>query len=90
MNLNLSFSIFTHPAMDASSTMAPRQRHLMRTGTEFISEISTASIFPTFNFHIFRFSGKGEVDVYRVCMCFPGGGTPIRNRRGCSSSRLGV
>ena len=42
----------------------------MRTGTEFISEISAATIFTSFNFHIFRFSGKGEVDVYRMCMCF--------------------
>ena len=48
--------------------------NLMRTGTEFISEISAATIFTSFNFHIFRFSslrfsGKGEVDVYRMCMC---------------------
>ena len=47
----------------------------MRTGTEFIREISAATIFTSFNFHIFRFSsfrfsGKGEVDVYRMCMCF--------------------
>ena len=46
----------------------------MRTGTEFISEISATTIFTSFNFHIFRFSsfrfsGKGEVDVYRMCMC---------------------
>ena len=46
----------------------------MRTGTEFISEISVATIFTSFNFHIFRFSsfrfsGKGDVDVYRMCMC---------------------
>ena len=45
----------------------------MRTGTEFISEISAATIFTSFNFHIFRFSsfrfsGKGEVDVYRICI----------------------
>ena len=37
----------------------------MRTGTEFISEISAATVFTSFNFHIFRFSsfrfsGKGE------------------------------
>ena len=43
--------------------------NLMRTGTEFISEISAATIFTSFNFHIFRFScsrfsGKGEVNVY--------------------------
>ena len=44
MNLNLSFSIFTHPAMDASSTMSTLYRHLMRTaGTEFISEMSAAT-----------------------------------------------
>ena len=44
----------------------------MRTGTEFISEISAATIFTTFNVHIFRFfsSCKREVDVYRMCMCF--------------------
>ena len=47
----------------------------MRTGTEFISEISGATIFTSFNFHMspfssFRFSGKGEVDVYCMCMCF--------------------
>ena len=46
----------------------------MRTGTEFIGEISAATICTFFNFHIFRFSsfrfsGKGEVDVYRMCMC---------------------
>ena len=46
----------------------------MRTGTEFISAISGATIFTSFNFHIFqfssfRFSGEGEVDVYRMCMC---------------------
>ena len=46
----------------------------MRTGTEFISEISAAAIFTSFNFHTFRFSsfrfsGKGKVDVYRMCMC---------------------
>ena len=48
--------------------------NIMRTGTEFISEISAATIFTSFNFHIFRFSsfrfsGKGEVGVYRMCMC---------------------
>ena len=42
----------------------------MRTGTEFISEISAATIFTSFNFHIFRFSGKGEAGEYRMCMCF--------------------
>ena len=46
----------------------------MSTGTEFISEISAAKVFTSFNFHLFRFSsfrfsGKGEVDVYRMCMC---------------------
>ena len=48
--------------------------NIMRTGTEFISEISAATIFTYFNLHIFRFSsfrfsGEGEVDVYRMCMC---------------------
>ena len=43
----------------------------MRTGIEFISEISAATIFTSFNFHIFRFSsfrfsGKGEADEYRI------------------------
>ena len=48
----------------------------MRTGTDSISEISAATIFTSFSFHIFRFSsfrsvsGKGEVYVYRMCMCF--------------------
>ena len=41
----------------------------MRTGTEFISEISAAAIFTSFDFHSFRFSGKGEVNVFRMCMC---------------------
>ena len=46
----------------------------MRTGTEFVSEISAATIFTSFNFPIFRlssfqFSAKGEIDVYRMCMC---------------------
>ena len=46
----------------------------MRTVTELINEISAATIFTSFNFHIFRFSsfrfsGKGEVNVYRMCMC---------------------
>ena len=71
---NLSFSIFAHPAMDASSTIT-LWRHLMRTGTESISVISAATIYTSLNFHIFRlssfrFSGEGEVDVYRMCMCF--------------------
>ena len=61
--------------MDASSTMLKLKRHLMRTGTEFISEIPAATIFSSFNFHIlrfssFRFSGKGEVGVYRMYKCF--------------------
>ena len=51
----------------------------MRTGTKFISEISAATMFTSFKFHIFRFSSfrfsvKGVVDVYRMricmCMCF--------------------
>ena len=47
----------------------------MSTGTEFISEISAATVFTSFNFHMFRFSsfrfsGKGEVDVYRMCIFF--------------------
>ena len=46
------------------------RENLMHTGTEFITEISAATIFTSFNFHIFRFSGKEEVDVYRMCMCF--------------------
>ena len=46
----------------------------MPTDTEFISEISAATIFTSFNFHFFRFSsfrfsGKGEADEYRICMC---------------------
>ena len=35
--------------LDASSTMSTPQRHLMRTGTEFIREISVCC----YNFHIF-------------------------------------
>ena len=77
MNLYLSFSIFAISyirrgrVFDNVNTLG----NLMRTGTEFISEISAAAIFTSFNFHIFRFSsfrfsGKGEVDVYRMCMCF--------------------
>ena len=46
----------------------------MRTGTEFISVISAATILTSFKFHIFRFSSfrfsdKGEADEYRMCMC---------------------
>ena len=64
-NMNLNF-------FDNVNTL----ENLMRTGTEFISEISAAAIFTSFNLHIIRFSyfrfsaGKGEVDVYRMCMCF--------------------
>ena len=48
--------------------------NLTRTSTEFVSEISAATIFTSFNFPIFRlssfrFSAKGEIDVYRMCMC---------------------
>ena len=49
----------------------------MGTGTEYISEISATTILTSFNFHTFRFSsfrysGEGEVDVYRIfmCLCF--------------------
>ena len=77
MNLNLSFSIFAifHTSDDGRVFDNVNTReNLMRTGTEFISEISAATILTSFNFHIFRFSsfrfsGKGEVDVYRMCMC---------------------
>ena len=45
---------------DASSTMSTHQRHLMRTGTKFISEISAATIFTSFDFHPFDFLVKGR------------------------------
>ena len=58
----------------------------MRTGTEFISETSAATVFTSFNFHIFRcpsfrFSGKGEVDVYRMCFIVSIPGHGIRSSR---------
>ena len=77
MNLNLSFSIFAISYIRRWTRLrnVNTLENLMHTGTEFISEISAATIFTSFNFHIFRFSsfrfsGKGEVDVYRMCMCF--------------------
>ena len=81
MKLNLSFSISQfHTSNDGRVfDNVNTLENIMRTGTEFISEIFAATIFTSFNFHIFqfssfRFSGKGEVDVYRMCMrmCFIG------------------
>ena len=76
MNLNLSFSIFAFHTSDDGRVFdnVNTLENLMHTGIEFISEISAATVFTSFNFHIFRFSsfrfsGKGEVDVYRMCMC---------------------
>ena len=62
-------SIPFYPNMNLNSVLAISQFHtsddgrvfdnvktlenLMRTGTEFISEISAATIFTSFNFHIF-------------------------------------
>ena len=75
MKLNLSFSISQfHTSNDGRVfDNVNTLENLMRTGTEFISEISATTIFTSFNFHIFRFSsfrfsGKGEVDVYRMCI----------------------
>ena len=64
LNLVLAFSQF-HTSDDGGvfdNVNIPE--NLMCTGTEFISEISAATIFTSFNFHIFRFSsfrfsGKG-------------------------------
>ena len=41
----------------------------MRTSTEFVIEISTPTIHIFIRFSCFRFSDKGEVDVYRTCVC---------------------
>ena len=55
MNLNLSFSIFAISyvndgrVFDNVNTLG----NLMSTGTEFIGEISAATVFTSFNFHIF-------------------------------------
>ena len=74
-NMNLAFWQF-HTSDDGRVfDNVNTLENLMRTGTEFISEISAATISTSCNFHIFRFSsfrfsGKGEVDVYRMCMCF--------------------
>ena len=65
MNLNLSFSIFAISyitsddgrVFDNVNTL----ENLMHTGTEFISEISAATIFTSFSFHIFRFSSFRSV-----------------------------
>ena len=72
MNLNLSFSIFAISYI--RRWMCLRQCQHSREFTEFINEISAATIFTSFNFHIcrfssFRFSCIGEVNVYRICMC---------------------
>ena len=58
MNLNLSFSIFANHTSDDGRVFdnVNTLENLMRTGTEFISEISAATIFTSFNFHIFIFS----------------------------------
>ena len=74
LNLSLAFSQF-HTSDDGRVfDNVNTLENLMRTGTEFISEISAATILTSFNFHIFRFSsfrfsGKGEADEYRMCMC---------------------
>ena len=77
MNLNLSFSIFAISYIRRWTRLrnVNTLENLMRTGTELLSEISATTIFTSFNFHIirfsyFRFSGKGEVDVYHMRMCF--------------------
>ena len=44
---------------------------LMRTSTEFISEISAPTISTSFKFHHLDFLvNLGEVDVHHICMCF--------------------
>ena len=67
INLNLSFSI-THAAMDVSLTLSTLYRHLMRTSTEFISEISAPTISTSCNFHLFDFLAKGR-KMCIVCVC---------------------
>ena len=63
MNLNLSFSIFAisyiRPDDGRVFDDVNTVENLMRTGTEFISEISSATIFTSFDFHLFDFLVKG-------------------------------
>ena len=42
---------------------------LMRTSTEFTSEISAPRISTSFEFHLDFLVNLGEVGVYHVCMC---------------------
>ena len=55
MNLNLSFRFSQFHTSDDGRVfdIVNTLENLMRTGTEFISEISAATIFTSFNFHIF-------------------------------------
>ena len=62
------FELHTRFASSNLTSKGKARDNLMRTGTEFISEISAAAIFTSFNFHIFRFSGKEEV-MCIVCVC---------------------
>ena len=69
MNFNLSFSIFTLTAMDASSIdTVDTLETLKRTSTEFISEISAPTVSTSFDFHLFDFLVKGR-QMCIVCVC---------------------
>ena len=78
MNLNLSLSIFAISYIRRWTRLRQcqhsREFNAYRYDRIYISEISAATVLTSFNFHIFRFlyfrfSGKGEVDVYRMCIC---------------------
>ena len=77
MNLNLSLSIFAISYIRRWTRLRQCQHSREFNAYRYriyISEISAVTVFTSFNFHIFwfssfRFSGKGEVDVYRMCMC---------------------
>ena len=64
-------------ATDKNSSQASDQRifdtintlDLMRTSTEFASEISAPRISTSFEFHLDFVVNLGEVGVYHVCMC---------------------
>ena len=56
-------------AIDAFSILSTHTLDLMRTSTEFISEISAPTISTSFKFHLDFLVNLKEVDVYHVCMC---------------------
>ena len=78
MNLNLSFNIFEnfiHLVVRRWTRLRQCQHSREFNAYWYRIFISAATVFTSFNFHIFRFSsfrfsGKGDVDVYRMCMCF--------------------